>query len=382
MTDTVTDRNDAYKYWVLDLEGQSPANNYTVPMASSVIVKAGYLLRTAAVKASALYLTGDINATTPIEIIGGAPNGRSELFFNGDKVQSAQDQYGVVTGSITYTCPNFKLPSLTDLDWKYIDSLPEIQSTYDDAAWTSADVRMSNNTVQNQTTPTSLFASDYGYNTGNLLYRGHFIATGAEATLSLKTQGGTAYGASVWLNSTFLGSWPGTDRESNHSQTLNLPNLQRGQPAVITVLIDNMGLDEDFRVGSDQMKNPRGILQYSLSSREQSAITWKLTGNLGGEDYRDHTRGPLNEGGLYAERQGFHLPAPPSGNWASSKPTDGISCAGVGFYTTFFRLDMPIGYDIPLSFDFTNATANGTAVSDYRAQLYVNGYQFGKYGKL
>lgn len=327
-------------------------------------------------------MTGDINATTSIEIIGGAPSGCSEVFFNAEKVQSAHDEYGVVTGSITYTYPSFKIPSLTDLDWKYIDSLPDIHMNYDDSAWMSADIRMSNNTVQNQTTPTSLFASDYGFNTGNLLYRGHFTATGREATLYLQTQGGTAYGASVWLNSTFLGSWVGIDRVSNYSQTLTLPNLKPGEPAVFTILIDNMGLDEDFRVGSDQMKNPRGILRYALSSREQSAINWKLTGNLGGEDYQDRTRGPLNEGGLYAERQGFHLPAPPSGHWASGKPTDGISRAGVAFYTTSFNLDMPTGYDIPLSFDFTNATANGTAVSNYRAQLYVNGYQFGKYGKL
>lgn len=340
------------------------------------------MLRTARVSGSGLYLTGDLNATTSIEVIGGAPKGCSELFFNGRKVQSSQDKYGVVTASVIYSCPSVTLPSLTDLDWKYIDSLPEIQSTYDDSAWTNADVKMSNNSVQNQTTPTSLFASDYGYNTGNLLYRGHFTATGKESTLYLETQGGTAYGASVWLNSTLLGSWPGIDKDSNYNQTLTLPNLKSGQPAVFTVLIDNMGLDEDFRVGSDKMKNPRGILKYALSGRDQSAITWKLTGNLGGEDYQDKARGPLNEGGLYAERQGYHLPSPPTGNWKNSKPTDGITSAGVGFYTTSFNLDMPVGYDIPMSFVFTNDTATGAAVSDYRVQLYVNGYQFGKYGKL
>ncbi|KAI9871392.1 MAG: hypothetical protein M1830_002959 [Pleopsidium flavum] len=378
----ILDRNDAYNYWVLDIPGQSPADNYTVPTASSVIVKAGYLLRTATVNDSGLYLTGDLNATTPIEVIGGAPKGCSELFFNGRKVQASQDKYGVVTASVIYSCPSVTLPSLTDLDWKYLDSLPEIQPTYDDSAWTSADVKISNNTVQNQTTPTSLFASDYDYNTGNLLYRGHFTATGKESVLYLKTQGGTAYGASVWLNNTFLGSWPGIDRDSNYSQTLTLPKLISGRPAVLTVLIDNMGLDEDFTVGSDKMKNPRGILNYALSGRDQSAITWRLTGNLGGEEYQDKTRGPLNEGGLYAERQGYHLPSPPSGNWKNSKPTDGITSAGVGFYTTSFNLDMPVGYDIPLSFVFTNSTANGVAVSAYRVQLYVNGYQFGKYGKF
>lgn len=346
-----------------------------------MIVKAGYLLRTAEIVGNALYLTGDINATTSFEVIGGAPARCSELFFNGQQVQSSQDEYGVISGDVTYTCPNFTLPTLTDLEWKYIDSLPEIQPTYDDSAWTSADVSKSNNTVQDQKIPTSLFSSDYGYHTGNVLYRGHFVASGTETTFFVKTQGGTAYAASIWLNSTFLGSWPGIDTDANYNQTVTLPHLTAGQPAVLTVLIDNMGLDEDFRVGSDQMKNPRGIIRYDLAGHDASAVTWKLTGNLGGEGYRDRARGPLNEGGLYAERQGYHLPAPPSADWPAGTPTEGIPAAGVAFYSTHFTLDLPRGYDIPLSFRFANTTTNATAVSDYRAQLYVNGYQFGKYGK-
>jgi hypothetical protein len=47
---------------------------------------------------------------------------------------------------------------------------------------------------------------------------------------------------------------------------------------------------------------------------------------------------------------------------------------------------MPSGYDIPLSFAFGNST-NGVQdaaptsgeVSKYRSQIWVNGYQFGKY---
>jgi hypothetical protein len=126
------------------------------------------------------------------------------------------------------------------------------------------------------------------------------------------------------------------------------------------------------------MKSPRGILNYALSGRNQSTITWKLTGNLGGEQYIDKVRGPLNEGGLYAERQGFTQPYPPNLNWASGDPETGISKAGVAFYQASFSLDLPRDYDIPLTFNFGNTTIDG-AVADYRAQLWVNGYQFGKY---
>ena len=329
-------------------------------------------------KESQLYLTGDLNSTTTIEVVGGAPRGCA-LYFNGKSVPASQDRYRVATAIITYVTPNFDIPKLVDLDWKYVDSLPEIQSTYDDSKWTNADLATTIN-PRALMTPTSLYGSDYGYNTDNLIYRGRFVATGAESTLFLHTQGGSAFGSSVFLNGTFVGSWPGIDRDADYNQTLTLPSLRAGQLAILTIIMDNMGLDENFQVGPDQMKRPRGILDYSISGRDQSVMTWKITGNLGGEDYRDRTRGPLNEGGLYAERQGYHLPLPPSGNWKSSKPTDGITSAGVALYTTSFMLNVPHGYDIPMSFSFANSTTgNGSSVPNYRVQLYVNGYQFGKY---
>lgn len=86
--------------------------------------------------------------------------------------------------------------------------------------------------------------------------------------------------------------------------------------------------------------------------------------------------GPRNEGSLFAERQGFHLPNPPSTEWTSSNPVkDGISQAGVNAYTTSFELQIPVGWDIPISVVFTR----NQPLINFRAQLFVNGYQFGKY---
>ncbi|MCJ1353690.1 MAG: hypothetical protein MMC33_003677 [Icmadophila ericetorum] len=379
------DRNDAYNYWVLNLPGSSPADNFTVPSASPVIVRAGYLLRTASVKGNTISLTGDINCTTAIEIVGGSPAKDGVLLFNGKTVATATNSYGVLSGTVTYTSPKLALPTLSSLDWRAIDSLPEIQPTYDDSEWPNANIPYSNNTVRNLTTPVSLYSQDYGFSTGNLLFRGHFTSTGVEKALDIVTQGGTAYAVAVYLNSTFLGSWPGNSARLNWTQTLTLPALKAGQKGIFTVLIDNMGLDEDGTVGSDGNKNPRGILDYTLFSRPQTAISWKITGNLGGEDYRDRTRGPLNEGGLYAERQGYHLPAPPTSDpdWTTLSPTTGIVTSGVSFYTTRFTLKIPTEYDIPLSFVFTNTSSSASSshhsTANFRSQLYVNGYQFGKY---
>jgi beta-galactosidase len=157
-------------------------------------------------------------------------------------------------------------------------------------------------------------------------------------------------------------------------------------PYVLTVLIDHMGYDEEAP-GTDAIKFPRGILNFYLSGHTQDDITWKMTGNFGGEQYTDLTRGPLNEGSMYAERQGYHLPSPPDEKWESRNPVyDGIKKAGVGFFTTSFDLNIPTRWDVPMSFLFNasnhSSVDENTTNSNYRCQLFVNGYQFGKYGEF
>jgi beta-galactosidase len=306
----------------------------------------------------------------------GAPSKAKTLYINGQKAKTTVDKNGIWSTSVSYTAPKVNLPTLKSLKWKSIDTLPEIQSTYDDSAWVKADHPYTNNSVFPITTPTSLYSSDYGFHTGYLIYRGHFVATGGESSFSVHLQGGTAFGGSVWINDAFVDSWDGNSISAVYNTTLTLPTLKAGKAYVLTIVIDNMGLDEDWTVGSEEMKDPRGILDYTLTGRSDDAITWKLTGNLGGEDYRDLVRGPLNEGGLYAERQGYHQPSPPSQKWETSSPYTGFSKPGIRFYSTSFDLNLPQGYDIPLYFNFKNSTSPPPA---YRVQLYVNGYQYAKY---
>ena len=332
-------------------------------------------MRTAYLKDSDLHITADFNATTPIEVIG-APESAENLYINNEKVSHNVDKNGIWTSEVDYTPPEISLPSLKDLEWKYLDTLPEIQSSYDDSAWPNADKSTTSNTLRPLDTPTSLYSSDYGFHAGYLVYRGSFVAQGNETSFFIRTQGGQAFGSSVWLNQTLLGSWTGLNKDSDNNSTYQLPHLEQGKTYVITVVVDNMGLDENGTVGEDEMKKPRGILDYLLSGREADAITWKLTGNHGGEDYHDKVRGPLNEGGLYAERHGFHQPEPPSADWKSSSPLDRLSEPGIGFYSAKLDLDIPRGWDVPVYFNFGNSTAT---TSPYRVQLYVNGYQYGKY---
>ena len=83
----------------------------------------------------------------------------------------------------------------------------------------------------------------------------------------------------------------------------------------------------------------------------------------------------MNEGGLYGERAGWHLPGFDTSSWTERELSAGLpnDVAGVGFFVTTFDLDLPEGYDIPLSFEFEEPLG-----LPYRAYLFVNGWMMGK----
>ncbi|KAH9208651.1 glycoside hydrolase superfamily [Leptodontidium sp. 2 PMI_412] len=373
------DRNTAYNYWTPTFERSDVWGNYSanVGNTTAVIVEAGYLVRKVYTVGRVLHIDGDVNATVPFKIIG-APKSTTKLKFNNETIPFITDYVtGEWTSTLHYSAPTITLPDLATLEWKKLNSLPELSSSYDDSDWIVADHNTTNNLFPLRTS-TSLYSSDYGYHTGALIYRGSFVAKGSESTFYITTIGGSGHGSSVWLDDTYIGSWIGAAGAESHDDTYKLPELVSGRSYVFTVVVDNNGLQENWNVGADLMKTPRGILNYTLSGQPQSAITWKLTGNFGGEKYVDKVRGPLNEGGLYAERQGFHQPGAPTTDWPAGSPFTGISSAGIAFYQTSFKLDLPSHYDIPLSFRFGNTTIADTT-SNYLAILYVNGWQFGKY---
>jgi hypothetical protein len=385
-------RNDVFNYWVLQLEAPSPVGNYSSSTKETVIAKAGYLLRSAMKSGTSLYLTGDLNNTAELEIIAGLP-GSNNVYFNGEKVPGVKSADGRLSATLEFTKPQLNLPDLNIADWKYIDSLPEVQLEYNDSSWIQAAHQTTNNTARDDNgvlfslrTPTSLLAGDYGFHTGSLLYRGSFTANGNESSLYLSTTGGSAFGHSVWINSTYIGSYSGSGSAKSYDQTLSLVGtdlltLNAGEPYVVTILIDHMGQETSWTPGYDTMKTPRGIIDYELTGHGKADLSWKITGNLGGEKYADRLRGPFNEGGMWAERQGFHLPSPPASDWQSLSPLEGVKKAGVGLFAASFELAVPSGWDVPMSFVFTNSTSDDGQPSQYRTQLYVNGWQFGKYSK-
>jgi hypothetical protein len=120
---------------------------------------------------------------------------------------------------------------------------------------------------------------------------------------------------------------------------------------------------------------------------------WKVQGKVGGykkyvgviflrcfmlitlSSFPDKTRGVFNEGGLFGERQGWHLPGFSTKGWAARDLSKGLpnGSAGVGFFITTFKLDIAKGLDAMLSFTF-----NEPLGQQYRATLFVNGWMMGK----
>ncbi|KAJ7499278.1 glycoside hydrolase family 35 protein [Mycena latifolia] len=369
------DRENAYQFWVLHPASSGPFAQFSTQ--NPIIVKGGYLLRSVSTTAGTLALSGDLNSTSPVpfEII--APAAFQAATFNGARLVVTKTRYGTLTTQKSATLPAVTLPNLGALKWKTADSLPEIQPTYSDALWTVASHTTSVNPNPHNTSVV-LFAGDYGFHTGNILFRARFTATGAERGFEVSVQGGSAFGYSVWLDSTFIGSWEGDAVQSQFNASFPFRALPRGSAHVLTLLQDHMGNEENWWAAADDFKTPRGILSYAFTGSPATAVSvWKLAGNFGGESYADRARGPLNEGGLFGERQGWHLPGFDDAAWAPGTPTTGLAHAGVAFYRTSFALSIPAGVDYPLSLVFTNTTT--ASPTPFRAQIYVNGWQFGKY---
>ncbi|GKZ38771.1 hypothetical protein AbraIFM66950_011235, partial [Aspergillus brasiliensis] len=305
------------------------------------------LVRSASVNNEVLQVSGDNNGTTILESFIGDVSVKA-IEWNGQRLTATKTPYGSYTARIPGTeNRSVSLPSLNH--WYSADSLPEAQPGYDDSRWTVAD---KNSTLSPQAPLTLpvLFSSDYGYYTGAKVYRGYFHGSNYTA-VNITASGGLAFGWNAWLNGHLIGGHTGDPDLSSTNMTLTLPN-------------------------------PRGILgAYLLPGGTRTATgfqLWKIQGNAGGSRNIDPVRGPMNEGGLYAERLGWFLPGfPASGHKdfnSSSSPLDGISKSGVRFYVTTFDLDIDSDLDAPIGISLS--APNGTIA---RVMLWVNGYQYGKY---
>ncbi|KAJ7644336.1 glycoside hydrolase family 35 protein [Roridomyces roridus] len=348
-------------------------NFFSVGSNETVLVSGPYVVRTAEITGNTLLLTGDLDGPTSIEVV--APQSVSQISWNGVAVPVNKTARGTFSGQVG-SANTITLPTLSN--WKVSGSLPEIDPDFDDSSFTDADLTTTNYTNLPPLAGTQvLYSQQYGFYGGYLIFRGRFNASGAETAVSLTVQYGFAGGYSAWLNGVFLGSSQGNSTVSMSSNVWTFPSgsLRVNETNVLVAFQDHMGIVETSTNGG---KEPRGIRGYALVGGNTLFDSWKLQGNLGGAaNAPDTFRGYLNEGGLWAERVGAHLPGFPDASWASGSPLSGVSKAGINFYRTTFELPISAGIDAPVRLSVTRSTS--AVVSNFRLQIYLNGWQIGKY---
>ncbi|KAI5120764.1 hypothetical protein M0805_004727 [Coniferiporia weirii] len=356
---------------------------------TSVLVGGPYLVRNATISGSELKLRGDLNESVTLTVF--APPGISKISWNGEEVEPFG--IGSILSSISgtfvgrlQTSSSFNEVSVPELkNWKFADSLPEIQANFSDNSWTIA-----NHTTTNipfkpyYGDGRILYGCDYKFCENIVLWRGHFNASGEEKSVNLSINGGEAFAASVWLNDVFLNTSFGNSTNDKHileetDEVFTFPDgaVLAGQDNVITIVQDNMGLNETDGSNPNTSKSPRGVRGFKLNTGNFSE--WKVQGKLGGyTDFPDKVRGVFNEGGLFGEREGWHLPGFNTASWTSRDLSEGLpgGGAGVGFFVTTFDLKLPADMDVPISFLFDGGSTSTT--QPYRAILFVNGWMMGK----
>ncbi|KAF8882056.1 glycoside hydrolase family 35 protein [Gymnopilus junonius] len=357
----VLDKYTAYSWHAAVLARDGNFGNYfSIGSNDTVLVSGPYLVRTALILDDTLVLSGDLNGTTTIQAI--VPSGVTKLTWNSQTLTVSKNSIP-------------PLPNLSRNKWKVSGSLPEIDPDFDDSGFVTANLTSTNYTnLPPLAGDHVLYSQQYGFYGGNLIWRGHFNATGEETAIVTTVQSGFAGGYSAWINGVFLGSSQGSSTVSFTTDTWNLTSsvLRVGQDNVFVVL--------QVETSTNSGKEPRGIRGYAIVGGTAKFSLWKLQGNQGGAaNAPDTFRGYLNEGGLYAERIGAHLPSFPDSSWSDGTPLansgGGIKGAGVNFFRTTFDLRVPLGIDMPVRLSITPSAIT----SNFRAQIYLNGWQVGKY---
>lgn len=241
----LADSASAATYWQPTLKGEGPWGSYADVGTNETILVAGTSSRTRAVQVDALTsqtpfsgphlvrkatyvdrttiaLRGDLSESVMLWVF--ARREVVNVFWNGRKVDIFRNQYVGLEGPLDVHLPTLAVPAL---DWKYRDALPEIKTDFDDSSWTPADKTTSPNPFWPTTsTDTVLFAGEYGFHGGNVLWRGRFDVNDSSSPFALDLVVATGWGGavSVYLNDHFVGSNQslGSDSDELHLN-LNLP---------------------------------------------------------------------------------------------------------------------------------------------------------------
>ncbi|KAH9815868.1 family 35 glycoside hydrolase [Melampsora americana] len=385
----LTSEKTAGQVWNPILE----SNSSTGVVKDSLLVWGPYLVRNASVVLNDAKFTLHIWGDTSVSVYIGGLNVQ-KVSWNGETLKTlVTSRKGFLRFDLY---PN-------NLEWKYRDSLPEINEDFNDDDWVNADHNETVSPYKKLFGKYYLYACDYGFCNGGIVWRGHFdsVCDSDPAQLKLKDQdlsgirlamsGGSSFAASVWINDVLIKTTVATDSRMIEEMYIFPENsIEECGHNIITIVQDSMGMDQTEEGFSDTVKHPRGILGYRFENvdlNQFGEIKWKLQGQLGGFYWLpDPDRGIMNENGFFGIRSGWHLPNYPlrnSSEWIQSSPiTNGMNQAGIGFYHTEIDLDLPRGYDMMISLNFGQVFDQGNqevGKGRYRVEFWVNGWHMGRY---
>jgi hypothetical protein len=167
--------------------------------------------------------------------------------------------------------------------------------------------------------------------------------------------------------------------ETTDSVKFKLADLKPGEHT-ISVMVRNNSHNWNL-MADDYHREARGLISASLTSRGGNRfavpIEWRIQGNQGGEAIADVVRGPMNNGGLYGERQGWHLPGQQAG-WQAARATDAPPAPGTYWLRTSFELKLPKDHDVQLGLAFGD-TSKPRSERSNRALIFVNGWNMGQF---
>ncbi|MET3805079.1 beta-galactosidase GanA [Nakamurella sp. UYEF19] len=352
-------------------------------VAGPVLERGPELVRTATVDGSTLKLTGDTSNASDLQVW--APSGVTAVTWNGATVPVTTGPTGDLSATRQLSAPPaVTLPDLTQATWSYAPGSPESDPSFDDAGWTAADHTTTTSTTPPPAGAPVLTEDDYGFHQGDVWYRGSYTGTAAATTLGLNYGAGGAGMLQVWLDGVYLGqnvlpsgvSAPPTTGTAKFT----IPDSLRTGNHVLAVMVRNDGHNEDGGV-NDAYKEGRGLISVTTTGAAGTVttpISWKIQGTLSGEDTPDTARGSNNVGGSYGERNGWYLPGFPDSSWTTTTVPAATAMPGTSWYRTTFSLDEPTGVDASLGLTIGNP-AVPQSTGNYRALIYLNGWNIGQY---
>ena len=333
-----------------------------------------------------IHLTGDTTAPATIEIWGNLGQPKT-IDFNGQALAVTAQPDGSWLSDTVPGPATVALPDLMAQPWVMRKDSPEADPAFYDAQWRKADLTES--TALKSTQPPAgqpvLNMTDYGFYHGAVWYRGRFTVTKeAPDTADVFYGGGGAGLMQLWIDGKFVAEDEvpsGVARpKGTHQVKLTLPVLAPGAHEISVMVIND---SHNWDLGAnDEHKEGRGLISLLLNKTGSPpvAIDWKIQGERGGEDIADLVRGPVNNGGLYGERQGWYLPVKDvtASGWTPAQVTDAPQAPGTYWLRTQVALDLPQGQDTQLGLQIGNPDK---AQSDHvtRAIIFVNGWHIGHY---